>query len=116
MAQYDLIRCLCPRGSDLLVVGDDDQSIYGWRGACVDNILLSSRKTIQTLKRYDLKENYRSTRSILDIANWVIANTGRLGKELWTERADEDSVQCREFSTQRDEAQFVGSGNCVYAS
>ena len=107
MAQDDLIRCLCPRGSDLLVVGDDDQSIYGWRGACVDNILAFTQDypDAQTIR---LERNYRSTRSILDIANRVIANnTGRLGKELWTERADEDSVQCREFSTQRDEAQFV---------
>ena len=66
MAQYDLIRCLCPRGSDLLVVGDDDQSIYGWR-AHVLITSLPSRKTIQTLKRYDLKETTEA-RSILDVS------------------------------------------------
>jgi DNA helicase II / ATP-dependent DNA helicase PcrA len=106
-AQYGIIRCLCPKGTDLLVVGDDDQSIYGWRGAKVGNILAFNQDypSAQTIR---LERNYRSTAAILAIANRVIANNEtRLGKELWTDRKDEDSVQVREFSSQRDEAEFV---------
>ena len=108
-AQYGIIRCLCPKGSDLLVVGDDDQSIYGWRGAKVGNILAFNQDypSAQTIR---LERNYRSTAAILAIANRVISNNEtRLGKELWTDRKDEDSVQLKELSTQRDEAEFVAS-------
>ena len=86
VAQYELLRLLCDEETYVCVVGDDDQSIYRFRGAEVRNILTFHESFPQT-EVVRLEENYRSTDSILDVASAVVAhNGGRLGKELWTRR------------------------------
>ena len=85
-AQFELTRLLAEGWGNLMVVGDDDQSIYRFRGATIENIL-SFDKTYPTAKVIRLEQNYRSTQNILDAANAVIAkNEGRMGKNLWTEQ------------------------------
>ena len=86
--QYNIIKLLSSKHGNILVVGDDDQSIYGWRGAEIENILRFD-KDYPNAKIYKLEQNYRSTKSILNLANAIIKNNvGRRGKELWTEAAD----------------------------
>lgn len=86
--QYRIIKLLASRHGNLFVVGDDDQSIYGWRGAEIDNILKFD-KDFPNAKIYKLERNYRSTKSILRLANCIIKNnTARRGKELWTEASE----------------------------
>src|SRR5258708_34176366 len=89
------------------VVGDDDQSIYRWRGARVEN-LNQFRRDYPRATLYKLEQNYRSTGTILKAANALIANNaGRLGKNLWTSGADGDRVKLYAAFNERDEADFV---------
>ena len=94
--QYDIIKLLSGRHGNLFCVGDDDQSIYGWRGAEIENILKFD-KDFPEAKVYKLERNYRSTGSILKLANEIIKNNaGRRGKTLWTDEAE--GVKPRRFS------------------
>ncbi|HZS58320.1 MAG TPA: UvrD-helicase domain-containing protein [Gemmatimonadaceae bacterium] len=105
-AQYMLIKLLGRHGN-VAVVGDDDQSIYGWRGADIRNIL-DFEKDFPTAKVVRLEENYRSTQPILDLANVVIqGNTQRLGKTLRTSRTGGERVTLTRSADERDEAAFV---------
>jgi len=89
------------------IVGDDDQSIYRWRGARVENLTRFSRD-YPNAKMYRLEQNYRSTGNILKAANTLISNnTGRLGKNLWTSGSDGDRIKLYGAFNERDEAEFV---------
>ncbi len=106
--QYAWLRMLCSGGNNnIMIVGDDDQSIYGWRGANVDNIqhFLKDFNEPTTIR---LEQNYRSTGNILKAANTVIDNnTGRLGKELWTEDAQGELISVYAGFNELDEARFI---------
>lgn len=107
--QYNLIRLLAGETSNVMIVGDDDQSIYGWRGAQVENIqrFLNDYHNAQTIR---LEQNYRSTGHILGSANGLIANNEeRLGKNLWTDQGDGDPVEIYCAFNELDEARFVAS-------
>ncbi len=108
--QYAWLRMLCSTGENtIMIVGDDDQSIYGWRGANVDNIhkFLKDFPKPETIR---LEQNYRATSTILKAANAVIDNnTGRLGKELWTDGADGELVSVYAGFNELDEARFIVS-------
>jgi DNA helicase-2/ATP-dependent DNA helicase PcrA len=107
-AQFELLRELCGPSTYLCVVGDDDQSIYRFRGAEVANIL-SFPKVFPGTEIVRLEQNYRSTQSILDVASAVVAhNTGRLGKKLWTEAAAGEPVTIACLGDQEEEAAFCG--------
>ncbi len=106
-AQYQLIRLLGAGHHNVFAVGDDDQSIYGWRGADVGN-MAALQRDFGTARLVRLEENYRSTRPILDAANAVIArNTGRLGKTLRTVRPGGVPVVVLAAADERDEAEWV---------
>lgn len=106
-AQYQLIRLLANRYQNLCVVGDDDQSIYGWRGANIRNIL-DFEKDFPSAVTIKLEQNYRSTQNILDAANAVIANNiSRKSKALWTQNDIGDKIHVEKTSTHFDEANFV---------
>ena len=105
--QFLLVRMLASKHGNVFVVGDDDQSIYGWRGAEVGNIA-DFKKLNPGCKLYKLERNYRSTRNILDLANKVIANNSeRLGKTLWTEGDKGNAVVFRSLYDDRQEADYV---------
>ncbi len=105
-AQYELIRLLGAHGN-VCAVGDDDQSIYGWRGADVRN-MQAFLKDFPGTKLVRLEENYRSTQVVLDAANGIIAeNTGRLGKTLVTRRRGGEPVTLLAAADERDEAEWV---------
>ncbi|MEA2725519.1 MAG: ATP-dependent helicase UvrD/PcrA [Gemmatimonadales bacterium] len=105
-AQYDLIRLLGAHGN-VAAVGDDDQSIYGWRGADVRN-MQDFLADFPGAKLVRLEENYRSTQVVLDAANGVIAeNSGRIGKTLTTRRRGGESVTLVTAADERDEAEWV---------
>jgi DNA helicase-2/ATP-dependent DNA helicase PcrA len=105
--QYNWLKLFAGGHNNLFVVGDDDQSIYGWRGALVENILKFEKEHPGT-KVIRLEQNYRSTGNILKAANAVIAhNAGRLGKELWTEGADGKRIALYTAFNEIDEARFV---------
>ena len=105
-AQYELIRLLGAHGN-VCAVGDDDQSIYGWRGADVRN-MQEFLKDFPGAKLVRLEENYRSTQIVLDAANGIIAeNTGRIGKTLTTRRRGGEPVTLLAAADERDEAEWV---------
>jgi DNA helicase-2/ATP-dependent DNA helicase PcrA len=105
--QYHWLKLFAGGHNNLFVVGDDDQSIYGWRGALVDNILKFEKDHPGT-KVIRLEQNYRSTGNILKAANAVIShNEGRLGKELWTDDADGKRIELYTAFNEIDEARFV---------
>jgi DNA helicase-2/ATP-dependent DNA helicase PcrA len=105
--QYAWIRLLVGSEGAPFVVGDDDQAVYRWRGARVEN-LHTFREDFPQAKLYRLEQNYRSTAAILDAANVLITNnSGRLGKTLWTSRAGGDRVKLYAAYNERDEAEFV---------
>ncbi|HEX2205144.1 MAG TPA: UvrD-helicase domain-containing protein [Longimicrobium sp.] len=106
-AQYVFLRLLAEEHGNLFVVGDDDQSIYGWRGADIRNIL-DFEKDFPAARVVRLEQNYRSTQSILDAANRVIAeNTKRKGKTLRTDNAVGERLTLVECADEMDEAQWV---------
>ncbi len=108
-AQFELIRLLADKYKNLCVVGDDDQSIYRFRGANIRNIL-DFEKVYPDATVIKLEQNYRSTQQILDAANAVISNNGgRKDKALWTEEKDGDKVHLRQFDTAYDEAEYIAS-------
>jgi DNA helicase II / ATP-dependent DNA helicase PcrA len=104
--QYEWLRQLVGQGGAPFVVGDDDQSIYRWRGAKVENMQHFRREYGATV--YRLQQNYRSTQVILAAANAVIAkNTDRMGKELWTAAQGGEPIRVYAAFNERDEADFV---------
>jgi DNA helicase-2/ATP-dependent DNA helicase PcrA len=105
--QYAWALLIAGQDGAPFVVGDDDQSIYRWRGARVENLTRFS-KDFPAAKLYRLEQNYRSTGNILKAANTLIANnTGRLGKNLWTQGADGERIRLYAAFNERDEAEFV---------
>jgi DNA helicase-2/ATP-dependent DNA helicase PcrA len=106
--QFRLLQLLCGEKPNLCVVGDDDQSIYGWRGARVENILEFDRH-FPGCRVVKLTRNYRSEKNILQLANAVIAkNVRRHGKELWTENDKQVPVRKLLFDNQQEEATRIG--------
>lgn len=108
-AQYSLVKMIADGHKNICVVGDADQSIYGWRGADIRNIL-DFEKDYPDAKMIKLEQNYRSTQNILDAANHVINNNfGRKAKELWTENHPGEKIREYESDNEYSEAQFVTS-------
>ena len=106
-AQFELIRLIADKYKNICVVGDDDQSIYKFRGANIRNIL-DFEKHYPDAKVIRLEQNYRSTQIILDTANAVIRNNfSRKEKSLWTDRKEGDRVHLRQFETAYEEAEFI---------
>ena len=121
-AQFRLIELLAGKYRNLCVVGDDDQSIYKFQGANIQNIL-SFEEVYPNAKVIKLEQNYRSTQKILDAANGVIShNSARKDKSLWTENAEGSAIDFRQLDTAYEEADYivkdiegkVGSGKCSY--
>ena len=107
LAQFKLISLLASKYRNLCVVGDDDQSIYRFRGADIGNIL-SFEETFPGAKVIKLEQNYRSTQNILNAANGVIRhNRGRKDKTLWTANGEGELIRFKQFVTAREEADFV---------
>ncbi len=107
--QYKFVSMLAEKYGNICVVGDDDQSIYKFRGATIENIL-SFENTFKGAKIIRLEQNYRSTQNILNAANEVISNnTVRKGKTLWTENARGDKIEVHSCESERDEANFVAN-------
>ncbi len=106
-AQYQLIKLLAMGHQNICVVGDDDQSIYGWRGADIRNIL-EFEKDYKDVFVVKLEQNYRSTQVILDTANYLIANnTERKKKRLWSDRKEGNLVKVKILSSEVEEANYV---------
>ena len=107
--QYRLAAALAGKHENICVVGDDDQSIYRFRGATIENIL-SFENQYKGARVIRLEQNYRSTKTILAASNAVIRNNqGRKGKELWTDHAQGDKVELYTAMNEHDEAQYVAS-------
>ena len=105
--QYAWLRVLAGDAIPIVAVGDDDQSIYGWRGAKIENIQRFT-KDFRDTQIVRLEQNYRSTKTILDAANGVIAhNSGRLGKNLWTAGEDGEPIKLYAGFNEQDEARFI---------
>lgn len=108
-AQFELIRLLAGKYRNLCVVGDDDQSIYKFRGANIRNIL-DFEKVYPEAKVIKLEQNYRSTQVVLDAANAVIRNnTRRKNKALWTDKKEGSRIHFRPFDNAYEEAEFIAS-------
>ena len=108
-AQFELVSLLSGKYRNLCVVGDDDQSIYKFRGANIRNIL-DFEKVFPEAKVVRLEQNYRSTQTILDAANAVIRNnTARKSKTLWTDQGEGEKVHFRRFDSAYEEAEFIAS-------
>lgn len=108
-AQFELIRLLAGKYRNLCVVGDDDQSIYKFRGANIRNIL-DFEKIYPEACVIKLEQNYRSTQIVLDAANAVIKNnSGRKDKSLWTDKKEGNRIHLRQFDTAYDEAEYIAS-------
>ena len=106
-SQYELVKLLVGQRARFTVVGDDDQSIYSWRGARPQNLVLLS-KDFPALQVIKLEQNYRSTSNILSAANALIENNnGRLGKKLWTDGVDGEPISIYCAFNELDEARFV---------
>ena len=106
-AQFELVRLLADRNRNLCVVGDDDQSIYRFRGANIRNIL-DFEKVYPDALVVKLEQNYRSTQNVLDAANAVIGNNvKRKKKALWTDRGEGARLHLKQFNTAREEAAFI---------
>jgi len=108
-AQYRWLQLLASEHRNLAVVGDDDQSVYGFRGADIKNIL-NFQDDFVDAHVVKLEQNYRSTQTILSAANAVVANNrGRMDKALWTEIGEGDPVKVRELSDEHAEARYVAA-------
>lgn len=108
-AQYQLTKILAAKHHNLCVVGDADQSIYGWRGADIRNIM-DFEQDYPEARTIKLEQNYRSTKNILAAANAVIEhNINRKKKELWTENTTGEKITVYEAGDERDEAQFIAT-------
>lgn len=106
-AQYRLLKLICKEHTNLCVVGDDDQSIYGFRGASVENIL-SFEKDYPEAKIVKLEQNYRSTQNILNVSDSIIkGNSRRRAKKLWSEREAGEKICHCWFATEREEAKYI---------
>ena len=106
-AQYALISLLSQKHNNVMVVGDDDQSIYKFRGATIANILSFTQK-FDDAKLIKLEQNYRSTKTILDAANGIIKNNeGRMGKALWTEKENGAKITIKENGNQNAESDYI---------
>lgn len=106
-AQMELTKLLSGGFKNLMVVGDDDQSIYRFRGATIENIL-SFDRSFENARVIKLEQNYRSTQTVLDAANAIIRNNhGRKGKTLWTARTGGDKIRVKESEDQNDEARYI---------
>ena len=121
-AQFKLVSLLAAKYRNLCVVGDDDQSIYRFRGANIGNIL-NFEEFFPEAHTVKLEQNYRSTQNILNAANSVISNNkGRKEKRLWTEKEEGEKIRLRQFMTGYEEAEFVAGdierrvrrGECQY--
>lgn len=115
--QYKLIKLLCSVHKNLFVVGDEDQSIYSWRGANIEN-LKNLMLDFPNAKYYKLEQNYRSTKNILKVSNRLIKNnTSRIDKELWTENEEGNEVKYHSAWDEKDEAEYVVRtiSNLVYS-
>ena len=107
--QYTLVSLLSGKWGNICVVGDDDQSIYKFRGATIENIL-NFEKEFKNARVIRLEQNYRSTKNILDTANSIIRNNvGRKGKELWTKAPPGEKVTLYSAANENDEAQYIAS-------
>ena len=106
-AQYEIIKLLGAAHENVCVVGDDAQSIYGFRGATIENILLF-RKDYDDVKLVKLEQNYRSTKNILQVANEVIGNNKeQIEKELWTENHEGEKIRVVRTMTDNDEGKYI---------
>jgi superfamily I DNA/RNA helicase len=106
-SQFNLVQALTSEHHNLCVVGDDDQSIYGWRGAEISN-LLDMEKQFPEVKVIKLEQNYRSTNTILNAANAVIKNnTRRRGKKLWSQKGEGAKITLHPFSDDEAEARTI---------
>ena len=105
--QYDIVKTLSARTRNILIVGDEDQSIYGWRGANIDNIY-QFQKDFPDVQIFKLEQNYRSTKKILERANMIIKNNkSRLDKVLYTENDEGTDVTYYQAQNETDEADYV---------